>query len=102
MILKQTLPKPEGKVVNTTTRKCQYLEFSWSVFSRIQSECEKMRTRKTPNTDAFYAVYVATKGSRDRAVRNCLTFEINILSIYKYSIFSSSKPQIYQRFSDSI
>ena len=23
---------------------------------RIQSECEKIRTRKTPNTDAFHAV----------------------------------------------
>ena len=35
--------------------KCMYSEFFWSVFSRIrteyQSECGKILTRKTPNTD---------------------------------------------------
>ena len=44
--------------------------FFWSVFSRIrteygdlrvhlriQSECGKIRTRKSPNTDTFYAVF---------------------------------------------
>ena len=43
--------------------KCLYSEFVWSVFSRIlreygeiQSECGRMRTRKTPNTDSFHAV----------------------------------------------
>ena len=45
---------------------CPYSEFSWSEFSHIrtdygeirsiQCECGKMRTRKTPNTDTFYAV----------------------------------------------
>ena len=48
---------------------CPYSELFWSVFSRnqteygeirvslrIQSECGKMRTRITPNTDTFYAV----------------------------------------------
>ena len=29
---------------------------SYSVSLRIQSECGKMRTRITPNTDTFYAV----------------------------------------------
>ena len=42
-------------------KKCPYLEFVWSVFSRIpsvpiQSECGKIKTRKTPNTATFYAV----------------------------------------------
>ena len=51
--------------------KCPYLEFFWSVLSRIrteygkilriplriQSECGKIRSRKTPNTDTFHAVY---------------------------------------------
>ena len=46
--------------------KCQYLEFFWSVFSCIrtecsvslciQSECGKTGTRKAPNTDTFHAV----------------------------------------------
>ena len=33
----------------------EYAEYSVSL--RIQSECGKMRTRKTPNTDNFYTVY---------------------------------------------
>ena len=47
-------------------KKCPYLEFFWSVFSRmwteysvslrIQPECGKIRTRKTQNTDTFHAV----------------------------------------------
>ena len=46
--------------------KCSYLELFWSVFFRIRteygethihSECGKMRTRITPNTDTFYAAY---------------------------------------------
>ena len=41
--------------------KCPYSELFWSAYSRIslrvQSECGKMWTRITPNTDTFYAVY---------------------------------------------
>ena len=45
-------------------KKCPYLEFVWSVFSRIPSvriqfECGKIKTRKTPNTAIFYAVPAA-------------------------------------------
>ena len=48
--------------------KCPYSELFWSVFSRIRteygeilsllipSECEKTRTKKTPNTDTFHAM----------------------------------------------
>ena len=52
----------------TLPKKCPYSEFFWSVFSRIrskygeiqsiQSEYGKIRTKKTPNTDSFYAVLV--------------------------------------------
>ena len=48
-------------------KKCPYSELFWSAFSRIrteygeilriQSECGKIRTRITPNTDTFHAVY---------------------------------------------
>ena len=31
----------------------------YSVSLRIQSECEKMRTRKTSNADSFHAVFLA-------------------------------------------
>ena len=55
-------------------KKCPYLEFFWSIFSRIrteygerylvslriQSESGKIRTRKSPNTDTFHAVFVFT------------------------------------------
>ena len=43
--------------------KCLYSELFWSAFAciwtvslRIQSQCGKMRTRISPNTDTFYAV----------------------------------------------
>ena len=34
---------------------------TYKVSLRIQSECEKVRTRITPNTDTFYAVKVSAK-----------------------------------------
>ena len=37
-----------------------------SVNLHIRSECEKMRTRKTPNTDTFYVVYL---GHKQRKIR---------------------------------
>ena len=50
--------------------KCSYSEFSCSVYSRILNEygeillslqvesgCRKIRTRKNPNTNTFYAVF---------------------------------------------
>ena len=43
----------------TLHEKFPYSEFFWSVFAvslRIQSECGKMWTRNTPNTDTFHAV----------------------------------------------
>ena len=51
-------------------KKCRYSELSWSVFSRIfgaslriQSECGKMWTRKTPNTSTFHAVRKTERSS---------------------------------------
>ena len=44
-------------------KKYPYLELFWSAFSRIRTEygeileCGKMRTRITPNTDTFHAVF---------------------------------------------
>ena len=57
--LNETLYK--NKIKSSESRcflisRCPYLEFSWLVFSHIQSECEKIRTRKTPNTDTFHAM----------------------------------------------
>ena len=41
----------------------------YGVSLRIQSECGKMRTRITPNTDTFYAVNSITMRSSVKAVR---------------------------------
>ena len=38
-----------------------YSGLDWSEFSRIRTECWKMRTRITPNTGTFYAVKVLSK-----------------------------------------
>ena len=40
----------------TLHKKCPYSGFFWSVFSRIRTEYEEIRTRKTPNTVTFHAV----------------------------------------------
>ena len=40
----------------TLHEKFPYSELFWSVFSRIQSDCGKMRTRITPNMETFYAM----------------------------------------------
>ena len=46
--------KIDVKIVKPLQReKCRYSEFSWFVFSCIRTECGKIRTRKTPNTDTF-------------------------------------------------
>ena len=37
-------------------QKCPYSGSFWSTFSTIQSECRKIWTRKTPNTDTFHAL----------------------------------------------
>ena len=52
----------QKNLYHTLRDKCPYSELFWSTFSRIwteQSECGKMRTRITPNTDTFYAVIIA-------------------------------------------
>ena len=43
-------------VFTSLHEKCPHSELFWSAFSRIQSECGKMRTRITPNTNTFYAM----------------------------------------------
>ena len=50
----------------TLREKCLYLVFFLSVFTsirtislRIQSECGKIRTRRTPNTDTFHALQLS-------------------------------------------
>ena len=44
-----------------TAWKCPYSGLFWSVFSRIRTEYGKIRTRITPNTGTFHAVYWCLK-----------------------------------------
>ena len=66
--------------------KCSYSKLNRSAFSRIrteyreirsiQSECRKMRTRVTPNTDTFHAVF--SKVTRCKCAKTLIS-EIYIL-----------------------
>ena len=49
----------------TLCQKCPYSELFWSVFSAygIQSECGKIRTRITPNTDTFCILFENHSGN---------------------------------------
>ena len=48
-----------------------------SVFGVFWSECGKIRARKTPNTDTFYAVQcLRTKAKIDCVIKNQMTFTI--------------------------
>ena len=77
-------------------RNCPYLELFWSTFFhiwteygdsvslRIQSECWKMRTRKTPNIDTFHAVAVLfiKKTTGNKSLRSISLF---------YAVITDSK-----------
>ena len=38
--------------------RCPYSEFYWSIFVRNRTEHGEIRSRKTPNTNTFYGVFV--------------------------------------------
>ena len=46
--------------------KCPNMEFFWSIFSRIQSKCGKIRTRKTLYLENFYAVNGCVRFTMDK------------------------------------
>ena len=49
----------ERKIISSLDPKISmflYAAWKMSLFGVVQSECGKMRTRTTPNTDTFYAV----------------------------------------------
>ena len=67
----------------TLREKCPHSELFWSVFShirseygeirsifRIPSECRKMHTRITPNTDTFHAATCSPWSSSNSIFRN--------------------------------
>ena len=83
------------KNIKTLREKCPYSDFFCSVFSHIRtirSEFEKVRTRKTPNTDTFYAVkgsewedYLATTFANSKRFSHYLTHFLPILYPLKTS-----------------
>ena len=68
--------------LKTLREKCPYSELFWSAFSRIQSECGKMRTTITPNMDTFYAV----KKSWDKSLGPTIDL-INKNKNYRYILW---------------
>ena len=64
--------------------KCPNTEFIWSVSSRMQSEYEKIPTRKTPYLDIFYAVSVVIVPSPR------ISFA-RLLELYKQIVFLSDE-----------
>ena len=55
----QLLPNYQTK--DSLREKCPYSEFFWPAFSRIRTEYEKIRTRKTPNMDTLRNDFVFLK-----------------------------------------
>ena len=53
--------RPVGREIHPLRIMCPYSELFWSVALCIQSECGKIRTRITPNTDNFQAVIMKFK-----------------------------------------
>ena len=51
----------------------------YSVSLRIQSECGKMQTRITPNTDTFHTVYFNTKNYKLHNIKIKITFIFTFL-----------------------
>ena len=68
-------------------KKCPYSDLFWSTFSHIrseQSECGKMRSRITPNTNTFYAVWMfrrsissAESNEEENLIELCKSFMYN-------------------------
>ena len=69
------------------------------ILVRIQSECVKIRTRITPNTDTFHAVIVKTKiliqrqgnwqGSKDRLAHSVASTNLLLQKMATESTFAS-------------
>ena len=57
---------------STLRKKCPYSELLWSVSNRIQSECGKIQTRITPDTDTFNAVQVVVSEVQSLVVTSTL------------------------------
>ena len=60
----------------------------WELFLSIQFKCEKMRTRKTPNTDTFHAVTRSKITTKMRVQMNEMWNLFKIYNKYNKSIGS--------------
>ena len=68
--------------------KVPVFEDFWSAFSKIQSKCRKIWTRKTPNTDTFHALILTINLIRQGV--NKLFQSRNKSELSRSSMFSSS------------
>ena len=72
---------------------CELNMERYKVSIRIQSVCEKIPTRKTPNTDTFYTVYLFTVCSRSSHISDeliLLTLIYSYISLLKKKITNFS------------
>ena len=66
----------------------------WGIFLGVQSECGKMRTRITPNTNTFHAVRESLESKFFRASSNKIS---SLRVCYKVFISGMNAVQIFQR-----
>ena len=62
--------------------------------TRIQSECGKMRTRITPNTDTFYEVNIAKTRCLKKCFKDCLQISLlKLIEVLRINFCSISGEQ---------
>ena len=65
------------------TKNVQIQRFSWSVFSRIWTECKKIQTRKIPYLDTFHALSICDE-----------TFHLKVRIIFKSNCTEVFSPEV--------
>ena len=103
---RKKIPRNSYLKLHTLREKCPYSEFLWYAFSafglntetyrvslRIQSERGKIRTRKTSNTDTFYAVIqISFSETVDRPLRRLLQLSLS------FKVAATQQPPTLQKF----
>ena len=88
-----TTDEKEMNIMDTALHKLYlivihcHLEFFWSVFPRTWTECGKIETRKTPNTDSFHAVILFTFTYPPYWKRFCYTNRLVSKHCLEWSLF---------------
>ena len=76
----------------TLPERCPYSEFYWSIFVRNRTEHGEIRSRKTPNTNTFYGVFVMWLRWSDQYC----TVHLFLTDVNVSVLFRSSSRQAFQ------